>query len=69
MKNFLKTMLRGCGIIIQSFCAVIFTAAGILELTNIPSYSGFKVIYAFVTALLAIAVGCLGLYCLGCKED
>lgn len=69
MKNFLKTMLRGCWIVLQSFCAVIFTTAGILELTIIPSYSGFKVIYAFVTALFAIGVGCLGLYCLGCKEE
>lgn len=69
MKEFLKTMLRGIRSVIWSFAAVAWMTAGIAILTVISSYSGYKAILWFVGSLLSIAIGILGLWCLGYKEE
>ena len=69
MKDFLKTMLRGIRAVIWSCAAVTWIAIGIARLTVISSYSGYKAIWWFAVSLLSIAIGMLGLWCLGLKED
>lgn len=69
MKDFLKIILCGFKTIFMSFVTVILVSAGILGLTDVSSYSGYKAIYWFIGSLLSIAVGILGLWYLGDRED
>ena len=65
MKHFIKIILNGLKVLLISLVCVISTGSGVLVMTKLSEFIGFKAVYMFFCGVIALFLGGLVLYILG----